>query len=68
MSRPDTTRCQRAVEHLGNTPSCMPTFTLDRQIAQARREMGEARWAQLDAEWNASFEAGLIAGMDEGCA
>lgn len=28
------------------------TWTLDRQIAQARREMGEARWAQLMKEWD----------------
>lgn len=28
-------------------------FTLDRQIAAARREMGEARWNELQAEWNA---------------
>lgn len=31
----------------------MPTFTLDRQIAEARAEMGEARWAELNAEWEA---------------
>ena len=24
---------------------------IDRQIAKARREMGEARWAELNAEW-----------------
>lgn len=28
-----------------------PTFTLDRQIAEARAEMGEARWAELNKEW-----------------
>lgn len=28
------------------------TVGLDRQIARARREMGEARWAQLNAEWS----------------
>ena len=27
------------------------TWTLDRQIASARREMGEARWKRLNAEW-----------------
>lgn len=32
-------------------PECAPNFSLDRQIAQARREMGEARWAQLQREW-----------------
>lgn len=29
------------------------SFTLDRKIDQARKEMGEARWAQLQAEWSA---------------
>lgn len=28
-----------------------PPFTLDRHIAAARREMGEARWAELNREW-----------------
>lgn len=32
---------------------CDPTYNLDNQIARARREMGEERWAQLQAEWNA---------------
>lgn len=32
---------------------CCPTFTLDRQIATARTEMGEERWQQLQDEWNA---------------
>lgn len=32
-------------------PEWMPTFTLDQQIADARREMGEARWAELNREW-----------------
>ena len=32
---------------------CDPTHSLDRQIAQARQEMGEARWAELNAEWGA---------------
>ncbi len=31
-----------------------PTFTLDRQVAEARREIGEARWQQLNAEWRAA--------------
>lgn len=29
----------------------VPPFTLDRHIAAARREMGEARWAELNREW-----------------
>lgn len=28
-----------------------PTFTLDRWIAEGRAEMGEERWAELNAEW-----------------
>ena len=27
------------------------TMTLEKQVAQARREMGEARWAELNREW-----------------
>lgn len=29
-----------------------PNFTLDKQIARARREMGPERWQQLCREWN----------------
>jgi len=32
-------------------PEWSPTYGLDRQIAQARREMGEPRWQALNAEW-----------------
>lgn len=35
----------------GNTNA--PTFTLNRQIAQARKEMGETRWAELNREFEA---------------
>lgn len=34
-----------------------PSFTLDRDAALARREMGEARWATLSAEWIATERA-----------
>lgn len=34
-------------------PPHTPTHTLDRQIAEARREMGPDRWAELNAEWEA---------------
>jgi hypothetical protein len=27
-------------------------WSLDKQVAQARREMGEERWQQLQKEWN----------------
>ena len=30
-----------------------PTYSLDRHIAEARQSMGEARWAELNAEWEA---------------
>ncbi len=29
----------------------VPAFTLERHIAQARAEMGEAKWQRLNAEW-----------------
>jgi len=31
-----------------------PTYTLDREIARARAEMGEEKWARLNAEWSDS--------------
>ncbi len=36
---------------------CEPTYTLERQVAQARREMGEAKWQRLMAEWTAPLDA-----------
>ncbi|MFK4871627.1 hypothetical protein [Novosphingobium sp. ZW T3_23] len=69
MSRADTTRCQRAIANTPEAPACLPTFNLDRSINAARADMGEARWAQLNREWEDSpFAYGLLAGMDEGCA
>lgn len=35
-----------------NVPEWAANNTLDRQVARARREMGPARWAALNAEWN----------------
>jgi hypothetical protein len=32
-------------------PGHIPTFTLERQVNEARRLMGEARWLELQAEW-----------------
>lgn len=32
-------------------PEWVPTMTMNRQVARARREMGEARWAELEKEW-----------------
>lgn len=32
-------------------PEWMPTLTLAKQVARARREMGEVKWAALNAEW-----------------
>ena len=32
-------------------PEWTATHTLDRQIADARQEMGEQRWAELEKEW-----------------
>jgi hypothetical protein len=31
----------------------VPTFTLERHIAAARRDMGEAEWQRLNSEWPA---------------
>ena len=33
---------------------CEPTYTLDQQIAEARSEMGEAKWHQLGKEWSST--------------
>lgn len=30
---------------------CDPTYRLDEYIAEARREMGEAKWQKLQREW-----------------
>lgn len=35
------------------TPEWMPTNTLNKQVARARRQMGEKRWQELNAEWDA---------------
>lgn len=32
-------------------PDGEPTYTLDRQIERAKAEMGAAKWARLNAEW-----------------
>lgn len=34
-----------------------PAYSLDQEIARARKEMGEARWAELEAEWEAGEDA-----------
>lgn len=38
-----------------DAPEWLPTFTLDSQISRARHEMGEARWNQLNSEWENSL-------------
>lgn len=30
-----------------------PTYTLERQIAEARERMGEERWQEMQKEWEA---------------
>lgn len=40
------------VENDPPTPEWMPTGSMRRSVAEARRRMGEARWNQLNAEWN----------------
>ena len=32
-------------------PEWAPTYTLDQAVREARQEMGEERWQQLNAEW-----------------
>lgn len=32
-------------------PFAPPPLTLEQHVARARKEMGEARWQQLMAEW-----------------
>ena len=32
-------------------PEYMPNFSLNKWIVEGRREMGEERWAKLNAEW-----------------
>lgn len=49
---PQTLAAQLAPLIADRTPEYMPTLTLDRQIARARKEMGEERWSQLMAEWD----------------
>jgi hypothetical protein len=52
--KPDPLRCRRAVENLTDSPwvaSDAPTYTLDRDVADARRRMGEREWQRLNAEW-----------------
>jgi hypothetical protein len=48
---PDLTRCQRSVAHTPEPEACEPTYTLDRQIAQARRDMGKAEWDRLSKDY-----------------
>jgi hypothetical protein len=52
--KPDPFRCRRAVENLPDSPwvaADAPTYTLDPQVADARRLMGEREWQRLDKEW-----------------
>lgn len=39
---------------------CEPTYTLDKQIAEARRQIGERRWAKLNDEWNEQPTGGKL--------
>ena len=34
-------------------PEHTPTYTLERQIAEARERMGEERWQEMQKEWEA---------------
>lgn len=54
--KPDNARCRRSVATLPPeapwSNECAPTFTLDREIARARAEMGEAEWMRRNSEWD----------------
>lgn len=48
-------RCDEAGDPLGPEADLVPFALcqpLDRQIAKARREMGEAHWNKLNSEWS----------------
>lgn len=48
------TKADEAIPHAAiapTEPEWAPTLTMGKQVAQARREMGEARWAELNREW-----------------
>lgn len=45
-------RLMRSPDAYEPVPECTPTYTLDRQIAEARAEMGEDEWARRNAEWD----------------
>lgn len=47
--QPDEAPAQAVI--ISSEPEWVPTMTMSRQVARARREMGEARWAELNAEW-----------------
>lgn len=32
--------------------ACASAWSLDKQIARTRRDMGEARWVKLNKEWD----------------
>ena len=39
--------------NLNPTPEYTPTYSLNKHVAEARRQMGEQRWADLNREWKA---------------
>jgi hypothetical protein len=47
-------------QYLDPPRECEPTYRLDEYIAEARAEMGEVRWAELQAEWNSSAGEGRL--------
>ena len=49
MNAPSNIRSMLPVETF--TPESQPTYTLERQVAEARSLMGDARWNALCAEW-----------------
>lgn len=50
-NRPQPIAAPAFVPALQGDPEWTPSHTMNRQVAKARREMGERRWAELNAEW-----------------
>ena len=44
----------RVLQHtLDTIAEWAPTYRLDQHVSEARERMGETRWRQLNAEWEA---------------
>ena len=48
-----------------DAPECAPSYSLDGGVNRARLEMGEARWAELNQEWNEVVPPEVIKARNE---